>query len=148
MPMFGKKTTPSTRPPLSDDPEHAEELHRNELLQSVEARDLMGYGLIPEFVGRFPVLVSLSSLQQEDLVRVLTEPRDSLVSQYTQLLKMDKVCVCVRARVCGVSMGVCACVCLWCKHARVSSHFMHFDNNYVYICTCVFLCACHLVSTM
>ena len=79
-------------PHANNNLELADELHRDELFQSVESRDLMAYGLIPEFVGRFPVLVSLTSLQRDALVRVLTEPQNSLVSQYTQLLKMDKVC--------------------------------------------------------
>lgn len=57
----------------------------------MESRDLMGYGMIPEFVGRFPMLVSLSSLDKDTLVRILTEPRDALVPQYTHLFKMDKV---------------------------------------------------------
>ncbi|XP_047261544.1 CLP protease regulatory subunit CLPX1, mitochondrial [Capsicum annuum] len=48
------------------------------LLESVESADLTAYGLIPEFVGRFPVLVSLSSLDEDQLVQVLTEPKNAL----------------------------------------------------------------------
>lgn len=77
-------------PPLSS-PDLREDLHRDELLESVESRDLMGYGMIPEFVGRFPLLVSLSTLDRDTLVKILTQPRDAIVPQYTHLFKMDKV---------------------------------------------------------
>lgn len=60
-----------------------------ETLHSVEASDLVSYGLIPEFVGRFPVLCSLQQLDEDDLVRVLTEPRSALYSQYRQLFSMN-----------------------------------------------------------
>ena len=52
----------------------------------------MAYGMIPEFVGRFPVTVSLSSLNRDALVDVLTEPNDALLTQYQHLFEMDKVC--------------------------------------------------------
>lgn len=61
------------------------------LLSQVEPSDLCKYGLIPEFVGRIPVTTSVESLTREDLVRILTEPYDSLISQYTKLLEMDEV---------------------------------------------------------
>lgn len=72
----------------------SEDEHRDELLRNVESRDLMSYGMIPEFVGRFPVTVSLSSLDREALVDILTEPSDALLSQYQHLFEMDKVHVC------------------------------------------------------
>ena len=68
-----------------------EDEERNQLLQQVESRDLVSYGMIPEFVGRFPILVSLSSLSQEMLVSILTEPKNSLVSQYQALFELDGV---------------------------------------------------------
>ncbi|CAG0914117.1 unnamed protein product [Notodromas monacha] len=61
------------------------------LLEKVEARDLIEFGMIPEFVGRFPVVVSFHSLSKDMLVRILTEPRNALVPQYQMLLGMDKV---------------------------------------------------------
>ena len=64
---------------------------RNSLLQEVESRDLVSYGMIPEFVGRFPITVPLSSLDQEMLVRILTEPEHSLVTQYRTLFDLDGV---------------------------------------------------------
>ncbi|CAN4108214.1 unnamed protein product [Withania somnifera] len=61
------------------------------LLESVESDDLTAYGLIPEFVGRFPVLVSLSSLNEDQLVQVLTEPKNALCKQYKQMFNLSNV---------------------------------------------------------
>eukprot|EP00898_Chlorokybus_atmophyticus_P003236 jgi/Chlat1/3913/Chrsp26S04023 len=61
------------------------------ILQSVESSDLIAYGLIPEFVGRFPVLVPLAALNEEQLVQVLTEPKNSLVRQYKRQFAMNNV---------------------------------------------------------
>ncbi|WOL00810.1 CLP protease regulatory subunit CLPX1, mitochondrial isoform X1 [Canna indica] len=61
------------------------------LLESVEAGDLVAYGLIPEFVGRFPILASLSSLNEDQLVEVLTKPRNALQKQYSKLFEMNNV---------------------------------------------------------
>ena len=64
---------------------------KDALLQQVEAQDLIKFGLIPEFCGRFPVNVSLKSLNEDMLVRILTEPQNALVVQFEVLFKMDKV---------------------------------------------------------
>ncbi|XP_023315087.1 ATP-dependent Clp protease ATP-binding subunit clpX-like, mitochondrial isoform X1 [Trichogramma pretiosum] len=61
------------------------------LLRQVEARDLIDFGMIPEFVGRFPVLVPFHTLSREMLVRILTEPKNAMVPQYQMLFSMDKV---------------------------------------------------------
>lgn len=61
------------------------------LLAKLEPDDLIKYGLIPELVGRLPSVVSLESLDQEALVRILTEPRNALVKQYRHLFDMDNV---------------------------------------------------------
>ncbi|CAN1340627.1 CLP protease regulatory subunit CLPX3, mitochondrial [Linum perenne] len=61
------------------------------LLETVESGDLIAYGLIPEFIGRFPILVSLIALTEDQLVRVLTEPRNALGKQYKKLFGMNKV---------------------------------------------------------
>ncbi|KAK3013690.1 hypothetical protein RJ639_008600 [Escallonia herrerae] len=61
------------------------------LLESVESSDLIAYGLIPEFIGRFPILVSLSALTEDQLVQVLTEPRNCLGKQYKKLFSMNNV---------------------------------------------------------
>lgn len=63
----------------------------DELFRDVQPQDLIKYGLIPEFVGRVPVIVSLKSLTERDLVRVLTEPKNALIRQYQALLKLDNV---------------------------------------------------------
>lgn len=52
----------------------------------------MKYGMIPEFVGRLPVLVNVNQLTEKDLVRVLTEPKNALVKQYEELFNLYKVC--------------------------------------------------------
>lgn len=56
-----------------------------------ETEDLLRYGLIPEFVGRVPVICKLDELSEDDLVRILTEPKNSMVRQYTRLLEMEGV---------------------------------------------------------
>ncbi|KYN19007.1 ATP-dependent Clp protease ATP-binding subunit clpX-like, mitochondrial [Trachymyrmex cornetzi] len=61
------------------------------LLQQVEARDLIDFGMIPEFVGRFPVLVPFHTLDRDMLARILTEPKNAIIPQYQMLFSMDKV---------------------------------------------------------
>src|ERR687885_309069 len=61
------------------------------ILQHVQPEDLLKFGLIPEFVGRVPVISTLRSLEEEDLVRILTEPKNALVRQYRQFFRYDKV---------------------------------------------------------
>ncbi|KAF7820628.1 CLP protease regulatory subunit CLPX1, mitochondrial-like [Senna tora] len=61
------------------------------LLESVESADLIAYGLIPEFIGRFPILVSLSALSEDQLMQVLTEPKNALGKQYRKLFGMNNV---------------------------------------------------------
>ncbi|KAM1029648.1 hypothetical protein ACFX2A_043140 [Malus domestica] len=61
------------------------------LLEIVESSDLIRYGLIPEFVGRFPILVSLSALTENQLVEVLTEPKNALGKQYKKMFRMNGV---------------------------------------------------------
>jgi ATP-dependent Clp protease ATP-binding subunit ClpX len=63
----------------------------DEILQNVQPEDLLKYGLIPEFVGRLPVISTLRSLSEGDLVRILTEPKNALVKQYRQFFRYDKV---------------------------------------------------------
>ena len=61
------------------------------LLHQLTSDDLLKYGLIPEFVGRLPVVVSLDPLGKEDLIRILTEPRNAITKQYAKFLSLDKV---------------------------------------------------------
>ncbi|GHT89056.1 ATP-dependent Clp protease ATP-binding subunit ClpX [Alphaproteobacteria bacterium] len=63
----------------------------SELFNLVETEDLLKYGLIPEFVGRLQVVVSLDALNEADLMRVLKEPKNSILKQYTSLFDMDGV---------------------------------------------------------
>jgi ATP-dependent Clp protease ATP-binding subunit ClpX len=55
------------------------------------AEDLLKYGMIPEFVGRLPVMVSVEPLDRAALIRVLTEPKNALIKQYQKFLQMDQV---------------------------------------------------------
>ncbi len=61
------------------------------LLRDLSADDLLKYGLIPEFVGRLPVVVSLEPLDKDALMRILVEPKNALVKQYAKFLSLDKV---------------------------------------------------------
>ncbi|MCR5002222.1 MAG: ATP-dependent Clp protease ATP-binding subunit ClpX [Lachnospiraceae bacterium] len=63
----------------------------NELLKQVQPEDLVKYGIIPEFVGRVPIGVSLQGLDEDALVRVLTEPKNAIIKQYERLFEMDGV---------------------------------------------------------
>ena len=68
-----------------------EEKSSGELFQKVETEDLLKFGLIPEFVGRLPVVATLSDLGERDLIRVLKEPKDALLKQYAGLFDMNGV---------------------------------------------------------
>ena len=61
------------------------------ILKEVQPHDLLKFGIIPELVGRLPVIAPLDSLKREDLVRILTEPKNALVKQYEKLFSYDKV---------------------------------------------------------
>jgi len=62
-----------------------------ELFSNVEPEDLLQYGLIPEFIGRLPILATLDELDESALVRILTEPKNALIKQYQKLLAFDEV---------------------------------------------------------
>jgi ATP-dependent Clp protease ATP-binding subunit ClpX len=64
---------------------------RGSLLHQVETEDLIKFGLIPEFVGRLPVIATLDELQEGDLVRILKEPKNALTRQYQKLFEMESV---------------------------------------------------------
>lgn len=66
-------------------------LNEDTLLSSLQPEDLLRYGLIPEFIGRFPVTAHLDDLTENDLLRILTEPKDSIIKQYKALFKMDDI---------------------------------------------------------
>ncbi|MCK5648005.1 MAG: ATP-dependent Clp protease ATP-binding subunit ClpX, partial [Gammaproteobacteria bacterium] len=60
-----------------------------DLLDDIEPEDLTRYGLIPEFVGRLPVIATLRELDEEALIRILTEPKNALAKQYSKLIEME-----------------------------------------------------------
>jgi ATP-dependent Clp protease ATP-binding subunit ClpX len=62
-----------------------------ELFKTVEIEDLVKFGMIPEFLGRLPVLASLDDLDEASLINILTQPKNALVKQYTRLLELDNV---------------------------------------------------------
>lgn len=67
------------------------EMSFTELMGKVHPNDLVKFGLIPEFVGRVPVITHVDELGEEDLIRILTEPKNALVRQYQKLFELDKV---------------------------------------------------------
>ena len=67
------------------------DVDKSSLLRQISPEDLTGHGLIPELVGRLPVIVTIDSLSLEEMVRILTEPRNAVVRQYQQLLNLDDV---------------------------------------------------------
>ena len=62
-----------------------------DILKNLQPEDLVKYGLIPEFVGRLPVIATLEDLDEESLIKILTEPKNALTKQYQSLFKMEKV---------------------------------------------------------
>jgi ATP-dependent Clp protease ATP-binding subunit ClpX len=68
-----------------------EKLTKDDIFALVEPEDLVKYGLIPELIGRLPVIATLRELGREDLIRVLTEPKDALIKQYQALFALDDV---------------------------------------------------------
>jgi ATP-dependent Clp protease ATP-binding subunit ClpX len=82
----GKKTVG-----FGSDLSGAHEKKIGDILKMVQPQDLIKYGLIPEFVGRLPVVATLDELSESALVRILTEPKNALIKQYQKLLSFDKV---------------------------------------------------------
>lgn len=68
-----------------------EEMEIGKLLEKIQPTDLLKYGLIPEFIGRVPVIASLHELKEEALIRILVEPKNALVKQYKKLFELDGV---------------------------------------------------------
>jgi len=75
---------------FGDDPEH-EDFEEGQLLEKVLPEDLLNYGLIPEFIGRLPVITSLKPLDEKTLIEILTTPKNALVKQFEKLFEMDDV---------------------------------------------------------
>ena len=68
-----------------------DETLKREALHRTEPEDLLAFGLIPEFIGRLPVVSTLDELDESQLVAILTEPKNAMVKQYTKLLAMEGV---------------------------------------------------------
>lgn len=88
--VIDRRTTRSTMG-FGADIKKADEKDIAEVLQNVEPEDLLKFGLIPEFIGRLPVIVALHPLKEEALIRILSEPKNALIRQYQKLLGMDNV---------------------------------------------------------
>jgi ATP-dependent Clp protease ATP-binding subunit ClpX len=67
------------------------QVDRNNLLQYVAAQDLRSYGLIPEIIGRLPVITYLDHLDREAMLRILTEPKNALIRQYEKMFELDGI---------------------------------------------------------
>ena len=67
------------------------EIQAQKMLKKLQPDDLLKFGLIPEFIGRIPIIATLDKLSTEDLIRILTEPKNALVKQYKKLLSLDDV---------------------------------------------------------
>ena len=70
---------------------HFQDQSSDELIRSLEPEDLIKYGLIPEFVGRMPILATLKELDEKSLIRILEEPKNSLIKQYKRLFEFENV---------------------------------------------------------
>ena len=69
----------------------SKDMEKMNLLEKIETQDLIKYGIIPEFVSRVPIVVSLKQLDEDALVRILKEPKNALVKQYIRLFEIDGV---------------------------------------------------------
>jgi ATP-dependent Clp protease ATP-binding subunit ClpX len=78
-----------------------EDRKQGEIFREVEPEDLLKYGLIPEFVGRLPVIATLEDLDEASLKLILTQPKNALVKQYQRLFEMEGVDLTIAAETLG-----------------------------------------------
>ncbi len=71
--------------------QNVRKINKNELMQYIQPQDLKSFGLIPEIIGRLPVLTYLNQLDREALTKILTEPKNSIVKQYEKMFQMDGI---------------------------------------------------------
>ncbi len=83
---IGNKTMGFSSPSLE-----VEEAMRRESVRQVEPEDLLGFGMIPEFIGRLPVLSALDALTEDEMVMILTDTKNAMIKQYTKLFAMEGV---------------------------------------------------------
>jgi ATP-dependent Clp protease ATP-binding subunit ClpX len=90
---MGKRSVGFGREAAVEEPTHGEKVteDRPDILRHTTADDLASFGLIPEFIGRLPAVAVMDDLREDDLVHVLTEPKNALFKQYQKLLKFEKV---------------------------------------------------------
>ena len=69
----------------------AQKKKMGEILAAVQPEDLLRFGLIPELVGRLPVIATMEELEKEDLIRILREPKNALIKQYQRLFELDGI---------------------------------------------------------
>ncbi len=89
--LIAKRLGKSTIGFTSDRKKYDPEQEHNYLLSQVEPEDLVEFGLIPEFIGRFNSIANCNELSKDDLIHILTEPKDAIIKQYTALFKEDGV---------------------------------------------------------
>ena len=87
----GKRVLGFGAPIKRDEEAHEADVPTSEVLRHSEPEDLLRFGMIPEFVGRLPVVTALDPLTEDELVCILTEPKNALVKQYTKLMAMEDV---------------------------------------------------------
>ena len=81
----------NTNPGIGFGAKHKNKASKCNTREEIRTQDLLKYGLIPEFMGRFPIVVGLDELTEEELVRILIEPRNSIVAQFKKLFSLDDV---------------------------------------------------------
>jgi len=81
----------NTNPGIGFGAKHKNKASKCNTREEIRTQDLLKYGLIPEFMGRFPIVVGLDELTEEELVRILVEPRNSIVAQFKKLFSLDNV---------------------------------------------------------
>ena len=71
--------------------EGSNKVNKNEIFQNVETQDLTKFGLIPEFIGRLPIVTSVNELEKESLVKILTEPKNAIIKQFKKMFLLDNI---------------------------------------------------------
>ena len=71
--------------------EGSNKINQNEVFQNVETKDLIKFGLIPEFIGRLPIITNVNELEKESLVKILTEPKNAITKQFQKMFALDDI---------------------------------------------------------
>jgi ATP-dependent Clp protease ATP-binding subunit ClpX len=66
-------------------------INQNEIFQNVETKDLIKFGLIPEFIGRLPIVTNVNELEKESLIKILTEPKNAITKQFKKMFALDEI---------------------------------------------------------